>query len=110
MTLRWEVLALILACLAVTIVPRVLPMLTVNRLRLPRGVVAWLSYVPAAVISALFFREILVTAAGDLRGPLDPHFLAGWATLALAFLTRNIIATVIAGAALFALLKWALGG
>ena len=110
MTLRWEVLALILACLAVTIVPRVLPMLTVNRLRLPRAVVAWLGYVPAAVISALFFREILATSAGDLRGVLDPHFLAGWATLALAFLTRNIIATVAAGVALFALLRWGLGG
>ena len=110
MTLRPEVLLLILACMAVTIVPRVLPMMTVNRLRLPQWAAAWLSYVPSAVISALFFREILATPAGELRGLLDPHFIAGWATLALAFLTRNIIATVIAGVALFAVLRWALGG
>lgn len=110
MTLRPEVLWLILACLLVTIVPRVLPMLTVNRLRLPRAVVAWLSYVPAAVIAALFFREILATPAGALRDWLDPYFLAGWATLALAFWTRNIIVTVLAGVALFAALRWGLGG
>lgn len=110
MTLRPEVLFLILACLLVTIVPRVLPMMTVNRLRLPRAVVSWLSFVPSAVISALFFREILATPEGDLRSILDPHFLAGWSTLALAFLTRNIILTVIVGVALFAVLRWTLGG
>ena len=106
MTMRPEVLLLILACLAVTIVPRVLPMMTVNRLRLPPAAIAWLSFVPSAVISALFFREILATPDGNLRSVLDPHFLAGWATLALAFWTRNIILTVIAGAALFAVLRW----
>ena len=105
MTLRPEVLLLILACLAVTIVPRVLPMMTVNRLRLPRAAVAWLSFVPAAVISALFFREILMTAAGDLRAPDDPHFIAGWASLAIAFASRNIILTVVCGVALFAILR-----
>ena len=109
MSLRMEVLFLILACLLVTLVPRVLPMLAVNRMRLPGWVAGWLSYVPSAVISALFFREILATPAGELRGFLDPHFLAGWTTLALAFLTRNIIATVIAGVALFAVLRWVLG-
>ena len=110
MTLRLEVLLLILACMAVTIVPRVLPMLTVNRLRLPPSAVAWLSYVPSAVISALFFREILATPEGAPRGFLDPYFLAGWMTLALAFLTRNIILTVIAGVALFATLHWLFAG
>ena len=68
-----------------------------------------MTFASAATVECLTIRAVLLaTAAGDLRGPLDPHFLAGWATLALAFLTRNIIATVIAGVALFALLKWAL--
>jgi len=109
MSVRPEVLLLILGCMGVTIVPRVLPMLAAHRLRPPAVVVAWLGYVPTAVISALFFKEILLVD-GTLPGtPVEPHLLAGLASLAVAFATRSIGLTVIGGIAAYAVLKAWLG-
>ena len=48
MSVRPWVLALIVACMAVTILPRVLPLIGAHRIRLPGPVVAWLTYVPVA--------------------------------------------------------------
>lgn len=105
MSVRPEVLLLIVGCMAVTIVPRVLPLLAAHRLRLPPLAVAWLGYVPTAVISALFFKEI-VLVDGTLPGtPIEPHLLAGLVSLAIAFATRSIGLTVIGGIAAYAVLK-----
>ena|GEM_PF-478285 len=110
MSVRPEVLGLILASMAVTIVPRVLPLLGAHRMRMPGPVAAWLSYVPVAVISALFFNEILLAGGHLPRQPDDPHLLAGVLTLAIAFLSRSIAITVIVGVLLFAGLQAVVAG
>ena len=81
MTLRIDILLLIIACAAVTIVPRVLPLVLANRLVLPPKVELWLRQIPVAVISALFFREILF--GGGI------HLAAGIAALLTAFVVRR---------------------
>lgn len=104
MSVRPEIMLLILGCMIVTVVPRVLPMILVNRLQLPRWFLLWLGYVPIAVISALFFREILLTNGG-WREWNDPYLAAGVLTLAAAFVSRNILATVLVGAVAFTALR-----
>ena len=105
MSVRWEILSLIVACMAVTIVPRVLPMMWVNYFRPPQWFLAWLSYIPVAVISALFFKEAFLVN-GVLRAWHDPYFLAAWATLMVAFFFRNILITVALGVCFFALFRF----
>lgn len=108
MTVRLEILLLILGCVAVTLVPRVAPLLAARRLRLPPLAVAWLGYVPVAVIAALLAGEVLL-AEGRLPTQLgEPRLLAGMVTLAIAFGSRSIMATVIGGMASYAALQFLL--
>ncbi|MEX1082475.1 MAG: AzlD domain-containing protein [Halofilum sp. (in: g-proteobacteria)] len=110
MILRPEVVLLIAGCMLVTLVPRVLPLLGARRLRLPPLAIAWLGYVPVAVIAALLAGE-LVLADGRLPATVaDPRLLAGMVTLGIAFASRSIMLTVIGGMATFALLSALLAG
>lgn len=102
MEVRLQVILLIIACLAVTIIPRVAPLLLARRLRLPPLLYAWLRFVPAAVISALFFKEILI--ADGALSPTGAPFIAGLIALAAAFIGRNIAATIVIGVVAFATL------
>jgi len=58
MEIRPEFLALVLACALVTAVPRVLPLVALSRLQLPRWLAGWLRYVPIAVLAALLAIEL----------------------------------------------------
>lgn len=97
MEIRPEFLALVLACAAVTAVPRVLPLVALSRLALPRWLLEWLRYVPVAVLSALLAIEL--ASSGRAGVP------AIAAAFAVAFLTRSLLGTAVAGVAVF----WWLG-
>ena len=97
MDIRPEFLGLVLACALVTAVPRVLPLVVLSRLRLPAWLVDWLGYVPIAVLSALLALELSSTP----RVGLVAILLA----LAVAWMTRSLLAAVAAGVAAF----WLLG-
>ena len=97
MDIRPEFLGLILACALVTAVPRVLPLVVLSRLRLPRWAVDWLGYVPIAVLSALLALELSSAPRAGL-----PSILVA---LAVAWGTRSLLPTVAAGVAVF----WLLG-
>lgn len=94
MDIRPEFLSLVLACALVTAVPRVLPLVVLSRLRLPAWLIDWLGYVPIAVLSALLTLE--------LHALPSPAILPA---LAVAWFTRNLLATVVVGVAAF----WLLG-
>jgi branched-subunit amino acid transport protein len=104
MIVRPEVLGLILACMAVTLLPRVLPMALINIAPLPRWFLAWLRHIPVAVIAALLFKEI-ATAGGELRHWQDPYLGGGVAALLVAFASRSIVISIVGGAAAFLLLR-----
>lgn len=97
MEIRAEFLALVLACAAVTAVPRVLPLVALSRVQLPGWLLDWLRYVPIAVLSALLAIELL--SAGNAGVP------AIAAALSIAVLTRNLLATAVAGVAVYWLLS-----
>lgn len=101
MDVRPEILALILACAAVTAVPRVLPLVLLSRIALPRWLLAWLAYVPVAVLSALLAIEVLIVDAKPAVTAANPALLAILPALAVAGLTRSLIGTVLAGLAVY---------
>jgi branched-subunit amino acid transport protein len=97
MEIRPEILTLVLACAAVTALPRVLPLVALSRVQLPGWLNDWLRYVPVAVLSALLAIELL--GAGKAGLP------AIAAAFAVALLSRNLLATAVAGVAVY----WLLG-
>ncbi len=92
----------------VTIVPRVLPLIFAEKVRLSKKTKIWLKQVPAVVISALFFKEILLADGKWLPHFSDVHTWAGVITILIGLITRNLLITVVAGILVFELLKYLL--
>lgn len=107
MSVRIEILGLILACMAVTLLPRVIPMLLAHKINLPRPLQAWLAYIPATVIAALFFKEVLLLD-GAWRSWDSPHLGAGFGALVMAIASRSVPLTIVAGLAVFVFMRWLL--
>ncbi len=101
MDVRPEFLALVLACAAVTAVPRVLPLVLLAKIELPRWLLAWLAYVPVAVLAALLALEVLVVEGKPAISTANPSLLAILPALAVAGFTRSLIGTVVFGVAAF---------
>jgi branched-subunit amino acid transport protein len=93
MEIRAEFLGLVLACALVTAVPRVLPLVALSRMQLPGWLLDWLRYVPVAVLSALLAIELLSAGAAGV-----PAIAAAFA---VAFMTRSLLGTAVAGVAVF---------
>jgi branched-subunit amino acid transport protein len=93
MEIRAEFLGLVLACAAVTAIPRVLPLVALSRMELPGWLLGWLRYVPVAVLAALLAIELRSAGAAGL-----PAIAAAFA---VAFVTRSLLGTACAGVAVY---------
>jgi len=81
----------------VTYIPRLLPLFALSQVKLPDRLMMWLSYLPAAILSALIFPGALMR-----DGAIDPGFSnpALWAlavSFAVAVYTRSLILTMLSG-------------
>lgn len=86
----------------VTCGPRILPVLALASRPLPAPVVRWLSFVPAAVLSAMLAPALLVHD-GAIALNTDNYYL--WAAIPaflVAWKTRSFFGTVALGMALVA--------
>ena len=106
MTLRFDVLLLILGCLAVTLPPRVLPLLIMHQFHLNPTILTWLRYVVPAVLVALLCREILNGPAGFLTPFPFAKILATLLACGLAYVQRSILGTTVGGVGCYALLNY----
>lgn len=104
MEIRAEFLALILACALVTALPRVLPLVALARLELPRWLLDWLGYVPIAVLAALLAVDVLLPGGRPNFSPWNPALLALLPAFAVAAWSRSLIGTVAAGVGAYWLL------
>ena len=92
----------IVGMLAVTYVPRMVPLVALASRTLPDPVVRWLSYVPAAVLSSMLFPALLLKDGRFSFAP-DNYFL--WAAIPafiLAWRSKSFFGTVALGMALVA--------
>ncbi len=99
----------LLAMGLVTYLPRVLPLWLFASRSLPPIVVAWLRYVPVAVLAAMLLPS-LVLPEGYLDLGWDNLYL--WAaipTFIVAWRTRSLFGAVVTGMALVAGARWLLG-
>ena len=82
---------------AVTYFPRLLPLLTLSRIRLPDRLMTWLSYLPAAILSALIFPGALMMGGKLDPGPANPAVWAIVVSFLVAVKTRSLIFTMVMG-------------
>lgn len=83
--------------LAVTFIPRVLPVWLFSSKSLPPLVVAWLRYVPVAVLAAMLLPSLVIS---EQHLDLTPGNLFLWAaipTFLVAWKTRSLFAPVVTG-------------
>jgi branched-subunit amino acid transport protein len=103
MTVRPEILLIILGGALVTVLPRVLPLVVLSRLELPAGLKSWLAYVPIAILAALLAGELALEQGAIAFKWRD--LVAVIPVLAVVAVSRSIIGAVIAGVVVIALLR-----
>lgn len=92
----------IVGMLVVTYLPRVLPLWLFSSRSLPPLAIAWLRYVPVAVLSAMLLPS-LVLADGKLAlGGGNLFFWAAIPTFIIAWKTKSLFAAVLVGMAIVA--------
>lgn len=103
--IRLSVLLIIAGTAIVTLIPRIVPLVLLSRITLPKGVVRWLGYVPIAVLAALLAQSVVLP---DGRLSLPPQNLSMVAIIPVLFIavrTKSLIGTVAGGVALMAALR-----
>lgn len=99
---------LILGMLAITFATR-FSLFAFPDLSFPPLVRQALHYVPTAVLTAIVVPGMLMPDGELALRPDNAYLLAGLATIAIAALTRHLLATIGGGLLVFFALRWALG-
>lgn len=88
---------------------RLLPIAALSRIRVPRPLERWLSFVPVSVMAALVAGEVL-RPNGTLPPPLtNPYLLAAVPTGVVFRYTRSLLGATVAGIAAFLAFRALLG-
>lgn len=99
----------ILGMALVTYIPRLFPLLMLSSMSLPPVAIAWLRYVPVAVLAAMLFPSILVNDGQINLVNNNLFLLAALPTLIVAWKTRSLFGSVVIGMALVAAGRYILG-
>lgn len=97
---------IILGCAFVTFIPRVLPLMLLSQMELPKWLIRWLKNVPVAVMAALLAQELLLS---DNHFSLSDNFLkllAAIPAFMIAFFTKSLLGTVMAGVIFMMVLRF----
>ena len=103
------ILLTILGMALVTYIPRLLPVWVLASKSLPQPVLAWLRYVPVAVLAALLFPAIVVQDDQVDLGLSNLFLWAAFPTLLVAWKTRSLLGSVIVGAVVVAVARYMFG-
>jgi branched-subunit amino acid transport protein len=103
------ILLTILGMALVTYVPRLLPVSLLSSRSLPPLAIAWLRYVPVAVLAAMLFPSILIWEACLDLSPNNLFFWAALPTFLVAWKTRSLFGSVVVGTVLVAAARYVTG-
>lgn len=90
----------------VTYLPRLLPAWYLRNKKLPPFLVAWLRYVPIAVLSALLLPALLIQDDVLNFSPTNLYLWAAIPAIWIAWRTKSMFATVIVAMLLIALARF----
>ncbi|MCQ6276139.1 AzlD domain-containing protein [Bacillus sp. V3B] len=97
MEVKWTILLIIIGCTPVIFIPRVLPLMVLSQMELPKWAIHWLKNISVAVMDALLAQELLLS---DNQFSLSAHFfklLAAIPAFVIAILTKSLLGTVMVG-------------
>lgn len=100
---------LLLGMTLVTFSVRYLPLLVVGRIQLPNNVMRALRYVPVAVLTAIIVPVMLRPQGTLFLSFENAYLVAGVASVVIAWRTRNLLATIAGGMAIFLLWRVLVG-
>lgn len=83
--------------LAVTYLPRLLPLWLFTSRSLPPLVIAWLRYVPVAVLAAMLFPSLLLVEGNVRVGGANLFLWAAVPTFIVAWKTKSLFGSVVVG-------------
>ncbi len=90
----------------VTFIPRVLPLMLLSQMELPKWLIRWLKNVPVAVMAALLTQELFLS---DNHFSLTENFfklLAAVPAFIVAIMTKSLLGTVLAGVLFMMVLRF----
>lgn len=90
----------------VTYIPRLLPVWLLTSRALPPLVIAWLRYVPVAVLAAMLLPSLIVREHQVDLGMDNLFFWAAFPTLLVAWRTRSLFGSVVVGIILVAVVRF----
>ena len=95
-----------LGMLAVTYLPRLLPLLLLTSRPLPPLVIAWLRYVPVTVLSALLLPSLLVQDEQLAFGHENLFLWTAFPTILVAWKTKSFFGAVLTGVGIVAAVRY----
>ncbi|ACV68756.1 AzlD domain-containing protein [Desulfohalobium retbaense] len=101
------VFLIILGMMAVTYLPRALPMTVLSSFSLPDWVVRWLGCVPAAVLAALLFPSLLLRDGAVSLGLENIFLWAAVPTFVVAKWRGSFVGAIVTGMGVVALARLA---
>lgn len=105
MEVRWTIFIIIIGCALVTFIPRVLPLMILSQMELPKWLIRWLKNVPVAVMAALLAQELLLSNDSFSLAENGLKLLAAIPAFIIAILTKSLLGTVMAGIIFMALIR-----
>ncbi len=96
----------ILGMALVTYVPRLLPVWLLSSRSLPPLVIAWLRYVPVAVLAAMLFPAIVIRDSQVDLGLSNLFLWAAFPTFLVAWKKRSLFGSVIVGMIVVAVVRF----
>lgn len=106
MEVRWTILIIIMGCALVTFIPRVLPLMLLSQMELPKWMIRWLKNVPVAVMAALLTQDLLLSENEISISANILKLLAAIPAFAIAIFTKSLLGTVVVGVIFMMLLRF----
>lgn len=88
---------------------RIMPFVILKKFQLSSGVIEFLSFVPIAIMSALWFENLFIQHLGHLPSLDMPNLLASLPTVLSALSSKNLLVTVVVGVISLGFLRLVLG-
>ncbi len=100
-----KVLITILLCGLVTWLIRVVPFALVKATTLPKWLLQFLSFVPVAILAAIFVESLLVYHQGQWPSVNTENLLASIPTIIAGVISKSLLVVVVVGIVAMALIR-----
>ncbi|MFE4706275.1 AzlD domain-containing protein [Peribacillus simplex] len=97
MEISGYIIAVIVGISIVTFIPRVVPLVLLSKMEIPKWGIDWLKHVPVAVMAALLAQELLISEQVFSIKDNALNLAAALPAFLVAIFTRSLLGTVMIG-------------